>query len=214
MTSIPGNLFLLGIVISILFFALGVRSFRFKKQWFEGAIYFIISAFSTCLLARIALNPIAFDNSELVIESARSCWAIAIIGMFIGWFAPFRMLMHKKRSMKTVVKSVILVLLFVVYAYMSPWLLCPFETGLDGTVESIDGMNNGFAILVLVYFISMAVSSIVEVYESKKADKAKDGGHVKYIDFKKELRKRKPIEEDAKTIQKKKVKKKVNMGQP
>lgn len=179
MTSIPGNLFLLGIVISILFFYLGARSFRFKKQWFEGAIYFIISASSTCLLARMALNPVTFGNSELVIDSARSCWAIAIIGLFIGWFAPFRMLVYRKLSYNSIMKSVFLVLLFLVYMYLVPGLLYTFETISEGTVDAIVGMNYGFSVFVLLHFIAMIARALAGLYDSKKADKTKENSNIK-----------------------------------
>jgi len=152
------NVLLLGIIISILFFVLGIRSFKNDEDWFEGTFYFLISAMSTCLMSIMLLN----HGGNYI--TPKGCFVIALIGLFIGLLASVRMVVTFtiENPMDNILKSTICLVFFVIYLYMSGGVLLLFE----GLSEAIDvsrlagGFGNCMGILILLHFIHVGLGAI------------------------------------------------------
>ena len=159
------NVLLLGIIISILFFVLGIRSFKNDEDWFEGTFYFLISAMSTCLMSIMLLN----HGGNYI--TPKGCFVIALIGLFIGLLASVRMVVTFtiENPMDNILKSTICLVFFVIYLYMSGGVLLLF----DGMFENINvfelskGIGNCISVLILVHFIHIAFYAIYNTLSTK-----------------------------------------------
>ena len=198
------DVLLLGIIISILFFVLGINSFKNDDDWFEGTFYFLISAMSTCLMSVMLLTH------GVGYVTPKGCFAIAIVGLAIGFVSSVRMVVTFtiENLMDKILKSSICLIFFIIYLYMSGGVLLLF----DGMFENINvfelskGIGNCISVLILLHFIHIAFGAIYNILSNedrqfvatkirsvlrlkkKNCDK-KD--HIKFIDFKGELKKRK-----------------------
>ncbi len=200
------NILLLGIIISIVFFVLGIRSFKNEEDWFEGTFYFLISAMSTCLMSVMLLS-----GGDPYITT-KGCGAIALIGPIIGFLAAIRMAssIGTEVSMVHVVSCAICLLFFEVYLIVTRGILSVFEDVFEngGVIKVLDVSENSIHILILIYFISMAIGAIYSGLSEKKKQvismkvrsvlglkkKEKNNNdkkdYIKFIDFKEELKKR------------------------
>ena len=158
------NVLLLGIIISILFFVLGIRSFKNDEDWFEGTFYFLISAMSTCLMSVMLLTRGAGYITP------NGCAAIALVGLTIGWTASCRMCWRfpDEHIMSYIVHYTFCLLFFAVYFIISRGELLVFEGILENSIVGyVDLTSTCASILILIHCTFLAISSLYGLLSEK-----------------------------------------------
>ncbi len=209
MSNIPGNLFLLGITISISFFAFGVHTSRSRDKSFECFFYLLIAALSTCITARWSLETISFYQAEYSLPPEFG-WVIALIGLMVGMFSSFALTglrpVGKSPTQSGffgwVLLSTVTLVPSVIYMYVARGVLSPFIGIVDDGKYAINSFILWFALFVLLNMVSLLIHAMHELCKTAKEafaacdDKRIKKDYLKFIDFKKELNRREAKKEN------------------
>ena len=155
LSDIPGNLFILGIIISISFFTLGIYTSRSNEKGFEGFFYLIMSAMSTCIVARWSVSTVSFIGTDysLPVECG---WLIAVIGLIIGTLSTLNLIFlddTKNDLPGRLMCSLFVLMPSIIYIYLPAGVLSPFIGVVDDALHTINVFVFFFGAFIILYIL-------------------------------------------------------------
>ncbi len=166
--DIPGNLFILGIIISISFFTLGIYTSRSNEKGFEGFFYLIVSAMSTCVVARWSVSTVSFIGTDysLPVECG---WLIAFIGLLIGTLSTLKLIFLENTEYGlsgSLLCSSLALMPSIIYVYLVPGILSPFIGVADDAAHTINTFMFLFVGSIVLYLLSVFIKLSKWLYVS------------------------------------------------
>ena len=163
---IPGNLYILGIIISISFFTLGIYTSRSNEKGFEGFFYLIISAMSTCMVARWSVSTVSFIGTDysLPVECG---WLIAIIGLMIGTLSTLKLIFLENTENDLpgrLMCSLFVLMPSIIYIYLPAGVLSPFIGVVDDADHTINIFVYFFGAFIILYLLCLFIEVSKWVY--------------------------------------------------